>query len=65
MALLHANFTHLTIGKNIPLILLLPAPTSRPSSWHHALHPEDGSNKVLKNGGILPQHYITSQPRRP
>jgi hypothetical protein len=25
---------------------------------------EDGGSKDLRNVGILPQHYITSQPRR-
>jgi hypothetical protein len=28
------------------------------------LHPEDGSSMVLRNAGILPQHYTASQPRR-
>jgi hypothetical protein len=27
--------------------------------------PEDGGNNVLRNVGILPQHYTVSQPRRP
>jgi hypothetical protein len=26
---------------------------------------EDGSSKILQNVGILPQHYIASQPRWP
>jgi len=45
--------------------LLLPAPTSRPTSWHHLLHPAHGGRKVLQNIGILPQQYMASQPRRP
>jgi len=32
---------------------------------HIHLHPEDGSSMVLRNVGILSQHYTTSQPRRP
>jgi hypothetical protein len=28
------------------------------------LHPEGGSSMVLRNVGILPQHYMASQPRR-
>jgi hypothetical protein len=28
-------------------------------------HPEDGDSTVLRNVGILPQHYTASQPRRP
>jgi len=27
------------------------------------LHPEDRGSKVLQNG-VLPQHYMVSQPRR-
>jgi len=27
--------------------------------------PEDGGSMVLRNDGILPQHYTASQPRRP
>jgi len=27
-------------------------------------YPEDGGNMDLRNVGILPQHYMTSQPRR-
>jgi len=27
--------------------------------------PEEVGSKVLRNGGILPQHYTASQPRRP
>jgi hypothetical protein len=29
------------------------------------IEPEDGSTKVLRNIGILSQHYIASQPRKP
>jgi hypothetical protein len=29
------------------------------------LHPEDWDNDVLRNVGILPQHYTAPQPRRP
>jgi hypothetical protein len=29
------------------------------------VHPEDGGSTDLWNVGILPQHYTTSQPRRP
>jgi hypothetical protein len=29
------------------------------------LHPEDGGSNVLRNVGILPQHYASSQPRKP
>jgi hypothetical protein len=25
--------------------------------------PEDGGGKVLRNVGIIPQHYMASQPR--
>jgi hypothetical protein len=42
----------------------IPAPTSRSTSQHHALHPKDGGSKVLKNDGILPKHYMASQARR-
>jgi hypothetical protein len=28
------------------------------------LHSEDGGSKVLRNVGILPQHYTMSPPRR-
>jgi hypothetical protein len=31
----------------------------------HLLHSEDGSSKVLRNDGILPQHYTTLHARRP
>jgi len=27
------------------------------------LHPEDGGLKVLRNVGVLPQHYAMSQPK--
>jgi hypothetical protein len=30
-----------------------------------SLQPEDGGSKVIRNSGILPQHYKASQPRRP
>jgi len=30
-----------------------------------SFHLEDGSNKFLRNAGILPHHYTASQPRRP
>jgi hypothetical protein len=33
-------------------------------AWWTVLQPEDGGSKVLRNVGILPQHYTTSQPRR-
>jgi hypothetical protein len=29
------------------------------------LHPEDGGSMDLWNVGILPQHYMSSQPRKP
>jgi len=29
------------------------------------IHPEDEGSKVLRNVGILPQHYTASQTRRP
>jgi hypothetical protein len=33
--------------------------------WHSLhLHPKDRSSMALRNVGILPQHYTTSQPRR-
>jgi len=35
------------------------------TSWHHALHPEDGGSQVLQNVGILPYHYTASEPKRP
>jgi hypothetical protein len=28
-------------------------------------HPEDGGSRVILNIGILPQHYMMLQPRRP
>jgi hypothetical protein len=28
-------------------------------------YPEDGGSKVLRNVGILPQHYTASESRRP
>jgi len=31
----------------------------------HSLHPEDGGSIVLRSGGVLPHHYMMSQPRRP
>jgi hypothetical protein len=31
---------------------------------YNPLHPEDGGNKVLRNVGILQQHYTASEPRR-
>jgi len=31
----------------------------------HSLHPEDGGSNVIQNVGILPQHYMATQPRRP
>jgi hypothetical protein len=36
-----------------------------PLSQSHSLHPEDRGGKVLRNAGILPHHYMASQPRRP
>jgi hypothetical protein len=33
--------------------------------WVISLHPEDGGQIVLRNVGILPQHYAASKPRRP
>jgi hypothetical protein len=30
-----------------------------------SLYPKDGSSMVLQNTGILPQHYMASQPPRP
>jgi len=35
------------------------------SSQCHSLHPEDGGSKVLQNSGIVPKHFMVSQPRRP
>jgi len=32
---------------------------------HSTLHPEDGGSTVLRNTGVVPQHYMTSQPRIP
>jgi len=29
------------------------------------VHPKDGGSKVLRNVGVLPQHYAASQSRRP
>jgi len=29
------------------------------------LHPEDGGSTILRNVGMLSQHYKLSQPRRP
>jgi len=29
-----------------------------------SLHPEDGGSMDIWNVGILPQHYMASQPRR-
>jgi len=60
-----AGFTHFPIGSHVYLPLLLSVPTSRSTSWHNALHPEDGSSKVLQNVSILLQHNMVSQPRRP
>jgi len=33
--------------------------------WVVAFQPEDVNSKILRNVGILPQHYTASQPRRP
>jgi len=33
--------------------------------YYNILHPEDGSSKVIRKVGILPQLYTSSQPRRP
>jgi len=41
----------------VPLLLRTMLPLS--------LHAEDGGNTVLRNIGILPHHFTTSQPRRP
>jgi len=60
-----AGFIHLPIGLRVSLPLLLPVPTCRSTSWYHALHYEDGSNRVLRNVGILSQHCVVSQFRRP
>jgi len=30
----------------------------------YVLHPEDGGSMVLRNVGILPQHYTASQRRK-
>jgi hypothetical protein len=32
---------------------------------HSAVADEDGGSKVFQKVGILPQHYMVSQPRRP
>jgi len=32
---------------------------------HFQLHPEDGSSNVLRNVGVLPEHYTASQSRKP
>jgi len=33
--------------------------------YQHIGGPEDGGSKVLQNTGILSQHYLASQPKRP
>jgi hypothetical protein len=30
-----------------------------------SLHPEDGDSIFLRKAGVLPHHYLVSQPRRP
>jgi len=40
------------------------AHTFRSTSCHHALHPKDGSSRVVQNVGILLQHCMASQPRK-
>jgi hypothetical protein len=35
------------------------------ASFVTSLHPEDGGSMVLRNVGILSQHNMESQPRRP
>jgi hypothetical protein len=37
-------------------------PTANTTLRHN---PEDGDNKVIRNVGILPHHYIALQQRRP
>jgi hypothetical protein len=32
--------------------------------WSLGFHGKDGGSRVLRNVGVLPQHYTTSQPRR-
>jgi len=32
--------------------------------YHQSFHHEDGGSKVLQNTGIIPQHYMMSQPRQ-
>jgi len=39
-------------------------PVSMLLSQCHSLHPDNRSNKVLQNDGILLQHYAAPQPRR-
>jgi len=42
--------------------LLYFLPRSMSTSKTHSLHPEDGGSLVLWNNGILPHHYLMSQP---
>jgi hypothetical protein len=40
-------------------------PISMPFSQQHSLHSVDKGSKVIQDAGILLQHYMASQPRRP
>jgi len=40
-------------------------PTFRRTTLPPSLRPEDEGSKTIRNDGILPYHYTTSQPRRP
>jgi len=45
--------------------IISPTTHSRSTFKNHVLHPEDGGGNVLYNVGILLQHYMESQPRKP
>jgi hypothetical protein len=47
-----AGYTYFPVSSHISPHLLLPAPTSRTTSWHHTFHPKDGDSKVLQNNGF-------------
>jgi hypothetical protein len=56
----HVTCPHLIIFDMIAPVILRRLPQEYTASEH-----EDGGSMVLRNVGILPQHYTASQPRRP
>jgi hypothetical protein len=57
---LHARFDVFTAVKIHGEVFWIVTPCSVAVGYQ-----EDGDNKILRNVGILPQHYKVSQLRRP